>query len=319
MSWSKVLSERVSFLSCLAIAIVLLFSFLDIKGYCSTSDFERWYAEAKSQCSKNCFWGNDPCPQTVGCLNKALDAWTANDGTKNKLAALSLRADLLKCENKYKEAIEDYTKAIEIDKYDPLLYKDCGRCLMLAKEYDQAIPNFKKAIDLIVGPPVNAKQRMWLQENYNWLGKIYFEKKDFKTADLYFSKAIEEHSVGYYYRDRGRNNNRLGRYDRAVQDFTKAIDHIGCVSGFPQEVSSNYRERGYAYIQLKQYKKAIDDFTEAMRDNSGDRGFDLLERGFAYSKLGQTDKANEDRQQAQKYRRRNPYDESADLPINGNH
>jgi len=167
-------------------------------------------------------------------------------------------AEFLFLIEKYEESLEGYTRAIEL-KPDEAKYYGSRGCAFFKeryskkdsseKDYDFAILDFNKAIEL---NPDEA-------EYYSSSGKAYNSKFKFDKAISDFSKAIElEPDKGKYYYDRGDAYNMkaflcdaLGEikdkakieeivkkhgikkedfenpellYDKAISDFSKAID-----------------------------------------------------------------------------------------------
>src|SRR5262249_5635796 len=80
------------------------------------------------------------------------------------------------------------------------------------------------------------------------------------------------------------------QWDRAVADFSKAID-------LAPQVHSNWWHRGHAYLQLAQWDKAAADFGYAVEKwPDGGEGWYL--RAYAFAQMNQPDKALADLRQA---------------------
>jgi tetratricopeptide (TPR) repeat protein len=67
----------------------------------------------------------------------------------------------------------------------------------------------------------------------------------------------------------------LGQYQKAIDDYTKAIE-------LNSKNAGAYYNRGIAYNDLGQYQKAIDDYTKAIELNPKDAGA-YGNRGVAYA------------------------------------
>lgn len=220
-------------------------------------------------------------------------------------------------------AIEDFTKAIELDPRDPQPYFRRGEqyarydndFLIVAKvitDQTRAIslsPTLTKAY-LLRG---EAYQNVALRTRYGLYDRVLAE---YAIADL--SKVIEaeptnEHAIwnrgfsysmagnyrqavkdystliglrpsdGSIYHDRGRALANLGLRDEAIADFTKAI------ALNPKH--SNPREaRGELYLQGGEFQLAIDDFTVALA--LFPEGYVVYySRGIAYNSLGDKERA----------------------------
>ena len=83
--------------------------------------------------------------------------------------------------------------------------------------------------------------------------------------------------------NQGVENSNLNQYDKAIADYTKAID-------LDPKLAMAYNNRGNAYFGLQQYDKAITDCTKAI-DLDPKLAMAYYNRGNAYSGLQQFDKA----------------------------
>ena len=64
--------------------------------------------------------------------------------------------------------------------------------------------------------------------------------------------------VGFAFYDRGIYYDCKGEYDKAIADYTSAIERI-------IDFAHGYYNRGLTYWDMKQYNKALDNFNEALR------------------------------------------------------
>ncbi|RLG44327.1 MAG: hypothetical protein DRN81_04785 [Thermoproteota archaeon] len=101
-----------------------------------------------------------------------------------------------------------------------------------------------------------------------------------------FNKAIEiDPSDAVAYTNRGTAYDNLGQYDKAIDDYNKAI-----------EINSRYAEaynnRGNVYHKLGQYNKAIQDYNKAIEINPN-YAKAYNNRGTAYADLNQYQQAME--------------------------
>jgi tetratricopeptide (TPR) repeat protein len=77
-------------------------------------------------------------------------------------------------------------------------------------------------------------------------------------AILIGCEEITENAKDHY--NRGMFNWDLGEYDRAISDFTKALE-------IDQRYADAYYNRGLAYKYKGQYDKAITDYNKAIEIN----------------------------------------------------
>ena len=137
----------------------------------------------------------------------------------------------------YQEAINLYTKGIQYNSNDPRFYRHRGHRYISTRQYDKAIKDFKKAIELINGnldqiepdglPNKNNIPLTTLHGNiWYHLGLAYYLKNDMKNA----LKAYSNRSVSHKYDDNIVSsahwlymiNRRLGNIKRA----NSIIDNI---------------------------------------------------------------------------------------------
>ena len=137
----------------------------------------------------------------------------------------------------YQEAINLYTKGIQNNSNDPRFYRHRGHRYISTRQYDKAIKDFKKAIELINGnldqiepdglPNKNNIPLTTLHGNiWYHLGLAYYLKNDMKNA----LKAYSNRSVSHKYDDNIVSsahwlymiNRRLGNIEKA----NSTIDNI---------------------------------------------------------------------------------------------
>ena len=150
---------------------------------------------------------------------------------------------------RYKDAIEDFSRAIEKDSNDVEAYNLRGRAYTQQKNYEKAFEDFDKAIDL---NPDYA-------ETFLNRGITYYDQKEYGDALTEISKAIDlkpDYADAYY--RRGHANYYLNQHEEAVNDFTEAIR-------FMPNSAYAYYWRGLAKYHLDREEEALTDFTEAIR------------------------------------------------------
>lgn len=114
--------------------------------------------------------------------------------------------------------------------------------------------------------------------------------------DTYNDKQIKEakkEESAHNYKRMGRIYRREGKYDKAIEAYTAAID-------LSPEDADNYYNRGNVYVDLKEYNKAVEDFTKAIEINPKDDKV-YNDRGYCYDELGEYPKAVEDYTKAIEY------------------
>ena len=169
---------------------------------------------------------------------------------------------------KYQEAIADYNKAIEINPKDAVAYYNRGNTKYALYWYQEAIADYDKAIEF------NLKYADAYFNRGNIKGKLF----NYHGAIEDFTKAIEfKHNFTVAYGNRGVAKFYLLDYTGAIEDYNKFI-----------EIDKNdalvYYNRGNAKFYLLDYAGAIEDFTKAIKINP-DYGAAYNNRGNAKNKL----------------------------------
>jgi tetratricopeptide (TPR) repeat protein/RsiW-degrading membrane proteinase PrsW (M82 family) len=177
----------------------------------------------------------------------------------------------------YDKAIECFTEAIELEPDEADFYYWRGRSYYEKKRYDEAIEDFTEAIRL----EPNEAGFYW------WRGRAYYEKADYGKAIEDFTKAIKlKPDDAYIYWWRGRARYRKGEHNESIQDFTEAIK-------LKPDDADFYGWRGGAYYEKGKYDEAIHDLTKAIELKPDMAGFYYL-RGNAYYWKGEYEKAIKD-------------------------
>ena len=181
----------------------------------------------------------------------------------------------------YPQAIKDCTKAIELDPKNAAAYINRGYVYYKKGEYIQAIADCTKAIE------IDPK----LATAYNNRGAAYKNKGEYNEAIADFTRAIElDPKYAKAYSNRGYAYSNKGEYDEAIADCTKAIE-------LDPKYAAAYNNRGAAYNHKGEYDKAITDCTRAIElDPKYAKAYN--NRGNAYNNKGEYDKAAADFEKA---------------------
>jgi Tol biopolymer transport system component/tetratricopeptide (TPR) repeat protein len=235
----------------------------------------------------------------------------------------SLRRELLFCRGlarlrleKYTEAVESFSQAIEQDSQYAKAYGQRGIAFLKLQEYEWAIEDFSKVIEMEPENPENA-------EVYNNRGRAYFDLEKYEQAERDYEKAIElnpdlfeahvnlalayatlddyEEAIEEYdraielnpvsekaYFGRGNAHQELGNYDDAINDYNKAIE-------LNPENGTAYYNRGNVYYKQRKYKLAAQDYNTAFDKNPQNLDA-LLQRGIARGWAGEKGEAVRDLQ-----------------------
>lgn len=219
---------------------------------------------------------------------------------------------------KYNSAVEDYTKAIEIDPENIGAYLLRGLSNYHMGSYDSSITDFTKAgkfevtkyIACYFRGMVNSKMNKHNDAILDYTKAIEFNPKSRIAHAAYlergnenavlgkhgyaiidYNRAIELDPTDYnVYHRRGVSNYSLANYDDAIKDFTKFIDTNK--SNF-----TAYLGRGCAYLQIWAYADAKKDFTKSINIDPNHE-FGYYFRSAAQLALGNRDESITDLQRA---------------------
>jgi tetratricopeptide (TPR) repeat protein len=143
---------------------------------------------------------------------------------------------------RYREAIDNYNKAVEINSEIAEIYYDLGSAYFKSREYDKALADFDRAIKLNTAYANAFCQRSLVKKA---LGDNEGARKDWVRAPFLF---LQE----------GINRYAAGRYEEAIDSYNKAAE-------INPRVADVYYNRGLAYFMLRKSDGALRDFNEAIR------------------------------------------------------
>lgn len=108
---------------------------------------------------------------------------------------------------------------------------------------------------------------------YNFMGAAYESLKNIDGAVWAYSKSIDVYPSEPPYYNRGKIWFEKKDYNRAITDFTKALEYLDKDKPADEKIAQErffdlYAYRGYSYMGLEEYGKAIADFDMAIQANS---------------------------------------------------
>jgi protein O-mannosyl-transferase len=181
----------------------------------------------------------------------------------------------------YRQAIEDYGRAVEINPGYADIYYNRGHAYADLGNYRQAIEDYGKAIEI---KPGYGEAYINRGNAYNGLGSYKRAIEDYNEA----TRLKADSYITYY--DRATLYAKHGQYQLAIENFDKAI-------GRNPDYIKAYNNRGIVYAQMGIYQKALEDFNEAIRLKS-DYADAYSNRAFVYIKLGDNISCCRDAQKA---------------------
>ena len=177
----------------------------------------------------------------------------------------------------YDLAIKDFTKAIELKPDYAIAYNNRGAVYRSKGEHDLAIEDCNEAIRL----------KHDYAEPYSNRGAAYRNKGDYDRAIKDYDMAIRlKHDFVEAYYNRGLAYHEKREFDLAIKDYNKAIE-------LNPELFHPYYNRGNVYLQKGGFDLAIEDYSKAIELNP-ELGPAYCNRGEAWLHLKEWDKAKVD-------------------------
>ncbi|HSF73920.1 MAG TPA: tetratricopeptide repeat protein [Microcoleus sp.] len=167
---------------------------------------------------------------------------------KLKHTLFSIICDLLVSAERYKEALDCYQKAVELDQGNASTFVGQGVALDHLERYEEALESCQKAIDL--DPEyVNA----WVNR-----GKALLHLKRYEEALESVLKALDlaPKSVDAWVHQ-GAALRTLERYEEALESFQKALD-------LDTESVDAWVNRGNTLFNLERYEEALESYQKAL-------------------------------------------------------
>ncbi|MBX2840929.1 MAG: tetratricopeptide repeat protein [Flammeovirgaceae bacterium] len=258
-----------------------------------------------------------PDKETNAVYFKSGDFGGGSSGSFNSIMTLSTQQDAeifnylgqAKMNINYRDgAIEDFTKALEIDPENSNLYVNRGIAYQKFNNENLAIQDFYKALEIdpenslalfnmaLIGK--NNANAINLLDNaidgetafpsaYINRGYVKYENGDYAGALDDFNRAISLDKVNVEaYFNRALAYQKLKKYQKAIADFTKALQ-------LDPSWAKVYASRGETYYKLKDFNKALTDYSMAIGYDPGNATY-YYNRGLTYHSLKNQNQSCED-------------------------
>ncbi len=180
-------------------------------------------------------------------------------------------------QRKPRDAIEDYSRALQINPTFAQAYTNRGIAYSDLGQQSRAIEDYARAIQ------VNSRETAAYLDrgvSYAALGNHQMAIEDYTRA----LRIDPREAVAYL--DRGVSHAAQGNHQRAIEDYGQAL-RIN-----PRD-STAYLNRGLSYEALRNHQEAIKDFSRAVQINPRD-AIAYISRGASYAALGNYRRAVED-------------------------
>jgi tetratricopeptide (TPR) repeat protein len=197
------------------------------------------------QSSSDCGAG-DP-DRVISACNSLIG--NASAESSDRARALKWRGLAYFSKGDRKQAIADFSDAIELNAADAESYSNRGLCYQWDNGLDQAMQDYNRAIE------INPK----LAAAFANRGHVYQMKADWKQAAADFDQALTlDPKLGATYFQRGLVRLQLGELDGALADLSKALE-------FAPQNAEIYAARGVVFHRKGDDGKALTDYDKAIQ------------------------------------------------------
>ena len=184
-----------------------------------------------------------------------------------------------------KGAIEDFTKSIAANPNQLLSHHDRALARGLSKDYKGAIEDYTKVIEL--NNEIKGEDNKWTESIYLERGFCRFMEEDDEGAIEDYTKVIKYNPESYIgYGRRGIVNDLIEDYEKAVFDFSKALDFYYENDKYELNDIILYMKRGDSKFALEDFKGARFDTNEAILLNNEKKLLNNFQVSDLYEKLG---------------------------------
>ena len=176
----------------------------------------------------------------------------------------------------YRLAIDDFSKAIELDPGRAVVYNNRAVCYGSINDRDNALRDYDRSLKIELDPVI-----------LNNRGVLFAQMRKYEAALNDYGKAIElkpDYISPYF--NRAKVYEALNKTDEAKKDY-------GWVVKLPVTTLIDLNHRGGARVVLGQYGQAVQDLTRSIGMDPFDASV-YAARAKAYEALGETEKAKAD-------------------------
>jgi tetratricopeptide (TPR) repeat protein len=241
----------------------------------------------------------DPRVPGIGILHNGVSIAQLDQEIKlhpRSVAAYLERGNAYLSDTENEKAMSDFNKAIALDPHCARGYIGMFYAYMDGKHNAEALAALKKAQE--VGPPDLAIDALNLQANFHRHMEKYPQALEEYTRVIN-SNLLSKSRLCFTYQERGVVNDRMGKLQAAIADYTKAISIDPCAGRAYLFRANDYRDLGELKKSLADYDVVADN-VERLPPNKRKPGFessrkDLYRfRAIYYSRIKRPDLAKAD-------------------------
>ena len=229
-------------------------------------------------------------------VNSAINNYSkAIELDPNNEKALINRGLLYQSLREYELAVEDFTRVIEINPSNPLAYTNRSVVYFIQEKYKLAQSDSERAMKLqhSATKPDSSKSIVpQSSEEYYNRAFEYHQKQEYDLALADYNQAIElnpDREKAYV--NRGLVYYNLGKDEEAISDYNRAIE-------INPNNPNSYQNRGVVYFKREEYELAEADWSKVIELNPND-ALAYYNRGLLYKQTGNIAAAISDLQKSQ--------------------
>lgn len=163
---------------------------------------------------------------------------------------------LFKAKNEYDKALEQYEKAVELDAGNPLVWLSRGSVHVLLQNGELATADFEKALEL-------EKDKQRKQDILRKLADNAFAQRDWERAQKYYDQLVSLDPRNEYLRmEYAQVLVQYKRYEKALEQYEKLIELAGRDT---KAKATTFRDIGDLYEKMGEDDKAIETYEKAMK------------------------------------------------------
>ncbi len=190
--------------------------------------------------------------EMIGQPKDAISDYTlALEIQPSNIQYLIKRAELYTKIEKYKKALEDYNLAINKDRNNPLLFRKRAQIYTLLENYEDGLKDMEFYMEIDKHNP---------EAQYEY-GMIYFKNEQYLEALRVFNPLIKKYPFqSKYFVARGNTYHKTNTLKYAYNDYSMALD-------FSPYEGKTYFNRGIVRLKMGDKKGACSDWNKALHYN----------------------------------------------------
>lgn len=184
----------------------------------------------------------------------------------------------------YKDAIEDYSEAINLDSCNCRYLNNRARAYYWNQEYENALNDWNKVLAIDPNYKIDYSCKVHAESE---IAEIDYDNEDYEKAVDKWNEILKtdpEHQINYF--DKAYAESEIKQYENAISDYTIYIDNN-------PDSSAAYNNRGVCKHNQGDYEGAINDYNKFLELEPNDC-ICLNNRANAYYKNNEYEKAIND-------------------------